>query len=48
MVRGVLVWMNGSKPLKDAPPEITAKQALHATRTAIAEGVGSDELVAAV
>jgi geranylgeranyl reductase len=48
MVRGVLVWMNGSKPLKDAPPDITAKQALHAARTAVADGVTSDELLAAV
>jgi geranylgeranyl reductase len=47
LVRGVLVWMYGSHPLKDAPPDITAKQALHATRTAIAEGVSSDELLAA-
>jgi geranylgeranyl reductase len=47
LVRGVLVWMYGSHPLKDAPPDITAKQALHATRTAVAEGVSSDELLAA-
>jgi geranylgeranyl reductase len=48
LVRGVLVWMYGEKPLRDAPPDITAKQALHATRTAIADGVGTDELVPAV
>ena len=47
LVRGVLVWMYGSKPLKDAPPDITAKQALHATRAALAEGVTKDELLAA-
>jgi geranylgeranyl reductase len=47
LVRGVLVWANGSHPLKDAPPDITAKQALHATRAAVAEGVTADELVGA-
>jgi len=46
MVRGVAVWMNGTHPLKSAPPEITAKQALHAARTAVSQGVSADELLA--
>jgi geranylgeranyl reductase len=48
LVRATLIWMYGSHPLKDAPPDITAKQALHAARTAVADGVGADELAAAV
>jgi geranylgeranyl reductase len=41
-VRGVAVWMNRKRPVADAPPQITAKQALHTTRSAIADGVTAE------
>jgi hypothetical protein len=41
-------WTNPRKPVASAPPNITAKQAVHATRMAISAGVGTeDELVRA-
>ena len=42
--RAVLAWMNPVRPLESAPPEITAKEALIATRNAIADGVSADGL----
>jgi geranylgeranyl reductase len=36
-------WMRPRNPLMDSPPQITAKQALHITRMAVADGVGVDE-----
>jgi hypothetical protein len=36
-------WSHPKNPLLDAPPQITAKQALQLTRAAIADGVGVDE-----
>ena len=39
-------WTNPRKPVASAPPNITAKEAAHATRMAISAGVGTeDELV---
>ena len=36
-------WMRPRNPLMDSPPQITAKQALHLTRMAVADGTGVDE-----
>jgi hypothetical protein len=41
--RAVAAWMRPRRPIAAAPPEITAKEALHATRRAIADGVAADE-----
>jgi hypothetical protein len=38
-------WSRPKTPLLDAPPSITAKQALHLTRAAVADGVAVDESV---
>ena len=36
-------WLAPKSPLRDAPPGITAKEALHATRSAVRAGVGIEE-----
>jgi hypothetical protein len=36
-------WSKPKSPLLSAPPQMTAKQALHLTRAAIADGVAVDE-----
>jgi hypothetical protein len=41
--RAVVAWMRQRAPIAAAPPQITAKQALLATRGAIADGVATDE-----
>ena len=41
--RAVTTWLRPRRPLAAAPPDITAKQALHATRSAIADGVAADD-----
>jgi hypothetical protein len=41
--RAVVAWMRPRLPLAQAPPQITAKEALRATRGAIADGVAADE-----
>jgi geranylgeranyl reductase len=41
--RAVATWLLPRRPLAEAPPQITAKEALHATRGAIANGVAADE-----
>jgi geranylgeranyl reductase len=38
-----VAWMRPRIPIAHAPPQITAKEALHATRGAIADGVAADE-----
>lgn len=38
-------WLSPRTPLADAPPQITAKQAAVAARSALAEGTGIDERV---
>ena len=40
--RAVLAFMRPRQPLAVAPPQITAKEALHATRAAISEGVQAE------
>jgi hypothetical protein len=40
------VWSKPRTPLATAPPDITAKQALHLTRAAVNAGVSTDELTA--
>jgi geranylgeranyl reductase len=40
------VWSKPRTPLATAPPDITAKQALHLTRAAVNAGVSADELTA--
>lgn len=39
-------WLAPRKPLASAPPQITAKQAVIATRRAVAAGVAAEEVVA--
>jgi hypothetical protein len=41
--RAVVAWMRPRAPLAQAPPQITAKEALRATRAAIADGVTADD-----
>ena len=36
-------WMRPKSPLLAAPPQMTAKEALHVTRMAVADGTGVDE-----
>jgi geranylgeranyl reductase len=38
-------WLAPKKPLAEAPPNITAKEALIATRAAVRAGIGADEAV---
>jgi geranylgeranyl diphosphate/geranylgeranyl-bacteriochlorophyllide a reductase len=49
LVRAFNQWAFGTpQPIADAPPDVTAKQALYAAREAVAAGVSTDELVAAL
>ncbi|GAC1415512.1 MAG: geranylgeranyl diphosphate reductase [Candidatus Velthaea sp.] len=40
--RAVAAWLLPRRPLTDAPPQITAKEALQATRAAIGDGVAAE------
>jgi geranylgeranyl reductase len=41
-IRGVNAWMSRKAPIASAPPTITAKEALHLTRSAINDGATAE------